>query len=396
MKASWVQVDLGALDENIRRARAVLPARTALVFVVKANAYGHGLTPVARQAARSGVRWFAVAYLQEALQVRAAAEDAEIVILGAADPMDVATLAERRILPVVVSEEHGEALAFAARARGVRVRAHLKVDTGMGRFGVPWAQAADIFRRLDRLGGMEITGLCTHFASVEVKKPSLGPTQHERFRTVEESIRAVAGRPLFRHVSSSRAFVYHSDWDFDGVRPGILLYGYGAGERGMRVQTRPILQWRTHVMQVKRVPAGFPVGYYGAFTTLAPTVIATIAVGYADGYLRALSNKGCVLIRGRRCAVVGRVSMNWVTVDCGPDSEVTAGDEVVLLGVQGEAHIWADELARLARTIPYEMLTSIRPLGGWHYRSSPSLPEAGGVSPARAVSDAATSEPWRQ
>lgn len=387
MKSSWVQVDLAALDRNIRSVREALRPQTSLIFVVKANAYGHGLAPVARQAARSGVRWFAVAYLKEALQVRAVAEDAEIVVLGAVEPGDVRTLSESRILPVVVSEEHGRALASAAQAQGLRLRAHLKIDTGMGRFGVPWQEAEGAYARLLRAAGLELTGLCTHFASVELKKPSLGPEQMDRFRGVDAAIGKIAAGPLFRHASSSRAFLYHGDWDLDGVRPGIILYGYGAGERGMRIRTAPILQWRSHVMQVKRVPAGCPVGYYGTHTTAAPTTIATLGAGYADGYQRALSNRGFVLVRGRRCAVVGRVSMNWITIDCGPDSDVQAGDEAVLIGRQGDAAIWADELARLARTIPYEMLTSIDALAERRYLTSASLPDLTPPRPASSLSD---------
>lgn len=374
MIAPWIQVNLAALDRNVRAMRAALGPRTSLVLVVKANAYGHGLTPVARQAARSGVRWFAVAYVREALQVRAVCEDAEIVILGAVMPDDVRTLIEHRLIPIVVDEEHGKALASAARARGAVLRAHLKVDTGMGRFGVPWEHAVDIYERLARETGLEISGLCTHFASVEPTKPSLGPVQMARFREIESRISKRAVSPLFRHVSSSRAFLTEPDWDLDGVRPGIAAYGYGARARGMRVATEPVLQWRTGVMQVKRVPAGFLVGYYSTYVTPAPTTIAVLAVGYADGYSRALSNRGFVLIRGRRCAVVGRVSMNWITVDCGPDSDVAPGDEAVLIGSQGEVSIWADELARLARTIPYEILTDISASVDRHYVSSPSLP----------------------
>jgi alanine racemase len=375
MQSPWLQVDLGALDRNIRQVREAVGSRTSVVFVIKANAYGHGLLPVARQAARSGIRWFAVAYLQEALQARRVSEDARIVVLGAASPEDVPALLEYRILPVLVSQEQALALGAAARARGQRLRAHLKIDTGMGRFGVPWSDAAVVFARLREEPGLDITGLCTHFASVEAKKPSLGPEQMERFRSVETQLRALAPGPLFRHVSSSRAFLYQQDWDLDGVRPGIILYGYGAGERGMRIRTTPVLQWKTTVLQVKRVPAGFPVGYYSQYTTAAPTTIATIAAGYADGYARALSNRGFVLIGGRRCAVVGRVSMNWITVDCGPDHPVQVGDEVVLIGRQGEATIWADELARLARTIPYEILTSINALAERRYTPSASLPD---------------------
>lgn len=330
-----------------------------MVMVVKADAYGHGLVPVARRAAASGVGWFAVAYLHEALAVRDVAPDAEIVILGAVEPADVPCLAERRILPVIVTEEHGRSLAGAAQQAGCVLNAHLKVDTGMGRFGVAWRDAVAIYEKLALLPGLRITGICTHFASVEPRKPSLGPDQMERFRALTSEIAKRAGHPLFRHASSSRAFQYYRDWDLDAVRVGIAVYGYGASERGMRARTQPILEWRTAVMQAKRVPADFPVGYYSVYATPSPTVLATIACGYADGYHRSLTNRGFALVRGRRAGVAGRVSMNWIALDCGPDSEVESGDEVVLLGRQGQESVWADDLARLGRTIAYEVLTSI-------------------------------------
>lgn len=374
MLSPWIQIDLSALDRNLRAMREALASRANLILVVKANAYGHGLTHVARQAARSGVRWFSTAYVREAIQVRAVCEDANILIMGAVMPEDVRALLEHRLLPVVVDEAQGASLALAARARGEVLRAHLKVDTGMGRFGVPWQEAISAFERMSREPGIEITGLCTHFASVEPRKPSLGPEQMERFLNIDAQLQRKISVPLFRHASSSRAFLYEPDWDLDGVRSGIAAYGYGTRERGIRVATEPVLQWRTGVMQVKRVPAGFRVGYYSTYETPAPTTLATLAVGYADGYHRALSSKGFVLIRGRRCAVVGRVSMNWITVDCGLDADVAAGDEAVLIGQQAGESIWADELARLARTIPYEMLTSIHASCERHYISAPNLP----------------------
>jgi len=368
MKSSWVEIDLETLGYNIRQIRGALRDSTSIIFVVKDRAYGHGIQPVVKKAAEAGVEWFGVAYVEEAIEVRSAAPEANILVLGAADADDVPNLINHKITPVIVSEDHGRALAeAAARERGFLV-GHLKIDTGMTRLGVPWEQAASAFDKLRQLDFLSIEGLCTHFASVELRKPSLGATQMERFLSADKKISEIAGRKLFRHVSSSRAILYVEEWDLDAVRPGILLYGYGSNDRRMRFHTKPLLQWKTVVMQVKEVPAGTPVGYYSTYTTDKPTKIATISAGYADGYHRALSNKGFVLIRGKRCPVVGRVSMNWIAADVGADSEAQAGDEVVLIGEQGGEAVWADELARLARTIPYELLTSINPLARREYR----------------------------
>lgn len=367
MRPSWVEVNLNTLAENIRQLRNALHPKTAILFVVKDRAYGHGLKEVVRTAANHGVTWFGVVYVDEVVTTREFAPDADILVLGVTTPDEVPLLLQHRATAIVTDVEHARALSNAAtHARGV-LPVHLKVDTGMGRLGVLWEDAPQVFEILEEMPGLRVTGLCTHFASVETRKPSLGATQMERFRKVEQALTQMAGRHLFRHVSSSRAILYQQDWDLDAVRPGILLYGYGSNEPHMRFRTRPVLEWKASVVQVKDVPAGFPIGYYSTYVTPAPTRIAVIGAGYADGYHRALSNKGFVLVGGRRCPVVGRVSMNWITVDLGPQGEARRGDEAVLIGQQGSAAIWADELARLARTIPYELLTSIHPLAERHY-----------------------------
>jgi alanine racemase len=352
---SWVEVDLNRLKENIRALRSSVPAETAVLFVVKADAYGHGLVPVAQAAAEEGLSWFAVAFLDEALKIRAVLPDVHILVLGLVLPEHVGELLEKRIIPVVTCLEHGLALAEAARAQGRTLPVHLKVDTGMGRLGVQWDDAGGMIHALNAAGGLELAGVCSHFARVDPDLPDHASAQAEKFSDVLKHLPAT----VFKHLSSSRAALYFPGWDLDGIRQGIVLYGYGANDPKGRFQTRPVLQWKARVVQVKSVPADFAVGYYGTYRTEYPTQIATVAVGYADGYNRALSNRGDILIGGRRCAVVGRVSMNWITADIGPDSLVKVGDEAVLIGEQGEEAVWADELAKICRTIPYEILTSI-------------------------------------
>ena len=167
-------------------------------------------------------------------------------------------------------------------------------------------------------------------------------------------------RVSYRHIANSAAFLAHPEWDLTAVRCGIIAYGYGARYEGARAPTKPFMQWKTRVIQVRHVPAGFPVSYLSTHVTQAPTVLATINVGYADGFARQLSNRGMVLLNGRRVPVVGRVTMNFTVLDAGSDSQVREGDEVVLMGEQGGESLWADELARWCKTIPYEILTSIR------------------------------------
>jgi len=355
MKRSWIEVSAGQLKRNIQSLHEATSAK--VIFVVKADAYGHGLVPIARSASETGINWFAVAYLDEALALRDALPNIEILVLGYVSPGHVERVLKNKITPIITDRDHGLALAAAARALGKTLPAHLKIDTGMGRLGVQWDQAEETVKALDQASGLKLIGVCSHFSKVDVdpKSSDEARVQVEKFKQVLN----VFPSPIFTHLSSSRAALYFPEWDFDAIRQGIVLYGYGGEDLAGRFQTQPILQWKACVAQVKGVPAGFSVGYYGTYRTEASTQLATLAVGYADGYNRALSNCGHVLIHSKRCAVVGRVSMNWITVDVGPDTDVQVGDEAVLIGQQGSESIWANELATLSRTIPYEILTSI-------------------------------------
>lgn len=357
---SWVEVDLGRLRANAAAIQAAV-GRTGMIAVVKADAYGHGLAPVAAALAGAGVTRFAVAYVAEAEAVRTAVPDAELVlVLGAAEPAEVPRMLAGHITPVVVSAGHGRALSTAAQAAGGRLGVHIKLDTGMGRLGFVCPAETAAAAATACLPGLEVRGVCTHFSMVEPeKKPMAARGQFEKFRQALPALEAAAGRRLFRHLSSSRAALLLPECDHDAVRIGISLYGYGAAEAGRRFATVPVLQWKARVLQVKKVPAGFAVGYYASYRTPGPTELATISCGYTDGYQRHLGNKGHVLIGGKRRPVVGRVSMNWISADLGPDSGVQAGDEVVLIGAQGGERIWADEIAKHCNTIAYEILTGI-------------------------------------
>jgi alanine racemase len=353
-------LDGAVLRENLRLARGASAAGTQIILVVKANAYGHGMTAVAQRARAEGVSWFLVSRVDEAIELRQALPDGNILLLGAVWPSDLKDLMACRVTPVLVSEEQAGALAGEARRQGMTLRCHAKIDTGMGRFGFAWQDAAESLARLQAAGGLAIEGVATHFASAGHPGDSFAALQAERFHQVLAACEQRGLRGLFRHVSNSAAFAAHAPWDMDGVRLGIAMYGYGEQPAGLRLAARPFLQWKTRVVQVKRVAAGFPVSYLSTHVTAAPTWLATVDVGYSDGYSRLLSNKGCVLVGGRRVPVVGRVTMNFIMVDVGPGGGVQAGDEVVLIGRQGGESLWADELAQWCQTIPYEILTSIR------------------------------------
>ena len=361
MRKSWVEIDLDRLRNNIRSIRSAMDDGAKTIFIVKADGYGHGVGPLVKTAVSEGVDWFGVAYLDEALEVRKADPDCDILILGVVEAEDVPVLARKRITSLAVSSEHARRLGAVAEANGTAISVHVKLDSGMGRLGILPTDFESEAAAIAATKGIEVTGLCSHFSKVEPNQPEATARQIHHFRSAGRVIEDICGRKVLKHIASSRACFLNSEWDYDAVRIGIVVYGYGASASFGRFHTDPILQWKTSVIQVRDLPAGHPVSYYGTYETETRTKLAVIALGYADGYLRTLSNRGIVLIRGKRYPVVGRVTMNWICVDVGEDSDIAAGDEVVLIGEQGNSSVWAGELAQYCRTIPYEIVTSIKP-----------------------------------
>lgn len=357
---AWIELDCDILRRNLLEIKSAMGATAEVIQVIKANAYGHGMAMVAATAVECGVRWFLVSRLAEAVILRKLQPRANILLLGAVRASDLEDIRRHRITPVLLCGEQARELSAAASREGVRLSCHVKIDTGMGRLGFPWEGAAEQMACLQSEGGIEVDGICMHFASADESENGFAALQIERFHQVLEGCRARGMKPLFRHVANSAAYLAHPEMDFDGVRVGIASYGYGIRREGARVQTRPCLQWKTRVLQVKQVPAGFPVSYKCTYVTSGPTWLATLDVGYSDGFPRLMSNRGYVLLGGRRVKVVGRVTMNFTVVDIGPQGGINAGDEAVLIGAQGGESLWADELARWCQTIPYEILTNIR------------------------------------
>ncbi len=371
MSSTWIELDLGILRTNLRNLQSAINSSTEIIFVVKSNAYGHGIVPVAQCAWECGVKWFAVANINEALLLREIIPDAGILIVGVMDPVAVAQAIGNNIVPFIISETHASALAATASALKAILRCHAKIDTGMGRLGFPWEDAPDILPRLSSLPGLDICGFCTHFASANNNDLAYAATQADRFNNVVRSCEEKGLSVPFKHISNSGAILCNRAWNMDGIRPGILLYGHARQNTEIRkqesvpgncveVQTKPFLQWKTRIVQIRKVPAGYKVSYDSTFVTPRETRIAVIDVGYADGYPRKLSNLGFVVTGGRRCPVVGRITMNLTMIDLCLENTATEGDEVILIGEQGSASVWADEIARWCDTIPYEILTSIR------------------------------------
>jgi alanine racemase len=348
-------VDLGAIRHN---AGALKPSDAELMAVVKANAYGHGDVPVAKAALEAGATWLGVALVEEGIRLREAGVEAPILVLTEFPPGSEKEALAAGLTPSLYTDAGAGALAEAARAAGRGIGVHVKVDTGMHRVGLPPARAVEFCGRLGARG-IEVEGVWTHLAVSEEPGRLETARQMEGFRGVLEALAREGIRPRYRHAANSGATIALPESHFDLVRVGIALYGVSPGPAlDGRVDLRPAMSFRSRVGMVKRVAAGEGISYGLRYHAERETTVATVPVGYADGYLRALSNRGQVLIRGKRQPVAGTVTMDQLMVDCG-DQPVEPGDEVVLFGEQEGERITAEEVGALAGTIGYEIVCAV-------------------------------------
>ena len=358
-RPTHVEIDLDQLTANYRAVEAaVAPAR--MLPVVKADAYGHGLVEVARLFETLGPPGLAVAFLEEGAMLREAGITCPILVMGGLDTRQIPDFLHY-LLTMTVSSIHAVGLIEeAAAGLGVTARVHVKVDSGMGRMGVRPEGAAGLFDALLGSRHVEIEAVYSHFATADEPDPAQTLHQIATFRRVV-SYFGDRGLPMpTLHLANSGAVLQHPDSYFDMVRPGLMLYGvYPAEETTKTIKIRPALTWRSTVVLSKSLPAGSPVSYGATWAPDRDTRILVVPMGYGDGYPRPASNRGKVLIRGRHHRVVGRVCMDQFMVDAGPETDIRVGDEVVIIGAQGEETITANEVAAWTRTIPYEILTGI-------------------------------------
>ncbi len=361
VRPTWAEIDLGVLAANVRALKACA-GRAALMAVVKADAYGHGAVQVALRAREAGAEWLGVAIPEEGFALRRAGVDGPILVLGWTPPGQAAAVVEEGLAATVSSLEGAKAFSRVADA-GLEARVHLKVDTGMGRLGIlPGPAGREEALAILNLRGVRVEGIYTHFATADDADKTFALRQLEVFLDFVEELGRYGATFAMRHAANSAALLDLPQSHLDMVRPGLALYGYLPSPHVSRkVPLRPPLSWKTRVSHVKRLPAGSSVGYGATFRTTRPTMVATLPVGYADGYPRLLSNNAEVLVGGRRCPVIGRVCMDQMMVEVPDALKVSVGEEVVLLGSQGAQTVDADELAGRAGTIAHEILTGLSP-----------------------------------
>jgi len=358
----WAEIDLNALTSNISEVRRLTNPTAKIMAIVKANAYGHGAVKVSRTVLSGGADWLGVARLDEGISLREAGIGAPILILGYLPPEQSADVVRSSLSQAIYTSDMALALADAAAAEGTRAKVHLKIDTGMGRIG--WVAGPEAVREiliLARNRHLEVEGIFTHFAAADLVDKKYTKEQFAKFTGLIEDLRRNGLEIPIKHAANSASLMEMPETHLDMVRAGIILYGlYPSDEVDhSRIKLHPVMSLKAKVAFVKRVPAGFKVSYGCTYITENATVIATLPLGYADGYSRLLSSKGYALIHGRRAPVVGRVCMDQIMVDVGHIPGVAVGDEAVLIGHQGEQEITADEFAGLLGTINYEVVCMI-------------------------------------
>ena len=360
MPLSWVDIDLAALRHNFHQVQSRMRAGTQILGVVKSNAYGHGMIQVARELAACGVHSLAVSKFWEAQELNAHGIHLPVLILLGVEPPDMEQAVKLKVRPVVFRLDHARRLSQIASRIQQPVRVHLKVDTGMGRLGVPFEKVPSFLEELLHLPGVELEGVLSHFAVADEADKTFSQDQIDRFRAVLNLLAKAGQTVTFAHISNSAGILDFPHAHFQLVRPGIMLYGSPPSDAIHNLaDLRPVMSFKTRIIQLKEVPPNRPIGYGRTYTTQQTSRIATLPVGYDDGYPRILSNLGRVLVRGTRAPLVGRVSMNMITIDVTHIPGASEDDEVVLLGGQGDDRISAEEIAQLSNTINYEIYCSI-------------------------------------
>lgn len=362
-RPAWASVDVDAIAANTR-AIGELVGPAEVCAVVKANGYGHGAVDVARAALVGGAGRLAVALAEEGVALRRAGLEAPIIVLSQPSAAAMADIVKYRLTPTLYSERAVGVLSAAATRANVTVPVHVKIDTGMHRVGAEPDFGVQVAAQIAATDGLELEGFYTHLAvSEELGRSGVTDAALDRFDSAVEKLGAQGVQPQILHAANTGGALGHPRSRYDMVRVGIGLYGYAPGPDLVgRVTLIPALGLHARVTHVQRLAAGEGISYGLRYTTARETVIATIPLGYADGVSRSLSaSHASVLVGGKRCPIAGTITMDQLMIDCGPDSDVELGDEVVLLGRQGDEAITAEEWAERLHTISYEVLCGIGP-----------------------------------
>jgi alanine racemase len=353
------EIDLKALAFNYRQIKKHIPRDVSILAVVKADAYGHGALPISRKLERLGAEYLGVAISKEGVELRRGGVKTPILIFGGIFQDEAEEIIRYGLTPVVFDIESLKHLSKAAKRRKKRARIHIKVDTGMGRLGVPFELFPAFLKDLKKYPDIEIEGILSHFSMTDGEE-AYTAGQWRKYQEGLALTREAGILSRYLHMASSATLTAFPSYCGNLVRPGIMLYGsYPSPAIEKLVEFRPVLTLKTRIHFLKLVSTGSRISYGGTFVTRRESLIATLPIGYADGYSTRLSNQGEVLIRGKRAPIVGRVCMDLIMADVTDIHGVSKGDEAILIGRQGEERITADEIARKIGSIPYEVLCLI-------------------------------------
>ena len=364
-KRTWAVVDLDALRFNYAQIRAHLPESVSVMAVVKADAYGHGDRMVAQTLYDAGVRAFAVSNINEALNLRRHGIDGTILILGYTPPEAAVDLVENRISQAVFSAEYALALNEICVQKGIRINCHIKLDTGMSRIGfcaTPVDTAVEAIARVYHLPALCCCGLFSHFSSADAHdedSDAYTKMQMQRFYDVRDALSKQGITFDTYHLQNSAGIAFCSSDSFNLARAGIVLYGYAPSHEPLPFPLEPVMSLYSTVSMVKQIEAGTAVSYNRTFIADHPMRIATVPIGYADGYPRLLSNKGHMIIRGKRAPIIGNICMDQLILDVTDIPDVRLGDTVTVVGTDGLEMVSFDDLAQLCQTIHYELMCLI-------------------------------------
>jgi len=363
MRPTKVIIDLGKLKHNIKTLKSIINKDTSMMAIVKANAYGHGLLQISKGVAESGVEWLGVALPEEGMELRKSGLSIPILVLGDVSKEQCEISVENDLTQAVPSLITAYHLNEIALRTGKKARVHIKLDTGMGRIGFyKISDLKNAVKEMKKMEGLSIEGVFTHLATADEEDSKYTIEQINRMENMLKVISGCGIQVKWVHVSNSAGILMYPQAQYNMVRCGISMYGYYPSNyvrEKVKVCLEPILQWETRILFIKSLEAGSSVSYGRSFIASSTRKVATLPVGYADGYNRLLGNRASVLIHGKRAPVIGRICMDQMMVDITDIPDADIGDQAVLLGEQGKEKITADELADLCGTISYEILTSI-------------------------------------
>jgi alanine racemase len=359
-RPAWIEIDLSALAENYSFIRSKINNKTKIAAVVKANAYGHGAVQVAKKLSQLGVEYFCVGSPDEGIELRKAGIKKPILVLAEVLASQYSDIIRGNLIQTAASLKTLKSLNQAGSEADKIIKIHLKFDTGMGRIGFFSDDLLEIYQLAKELKYIKIEGIFSHFATADEQNKEFSHLQFERFKSALNEIE-IAGFKLPQvHIANSAAVIDLENTDLDLVRPGIMLYGLPPSDQLKKdAKLKPVLSFKTKIVQLRDLPAGSAVSYGSTYKTKSEEKLAVLPVGYKDGYPRLLSNRGEVLIRGQRAPIRGRVCMGQTIVSVEHIKNVEVGDEVVLIGSQGNDKISASEIADLCGTINYEIVCGL-------------------------------------